>query len=60
MSVKGKIIFSPCLANYLLKHGHQIINLKPNRNNPEVTVYVFEATDSLFESIALWNINYGN
>ena len=54
MKIKGKLIFSPQLANYLLKRGHQIINLKPHRNNPELTVFVFESNISLFESIEDW------
>ena len=36
------LVFSMQIANVLLRNGYKIKKLKPNRNIPNATVYVFE------------------
>lgn len=40
-----KLIFSPIVARKLLKMGHVIVDIKPNKNNKEMTVFIFENTE---------------
>lgn len=54
MKRESKIIFSPQLANYLLKRGYQIIRLKQDKNNPDKNVFVFSVTDDFFTAIEDW------
>ena len=54
MKKDSKIIFSPQLANYLLKHGYEIIKLKPKHDNPNETVFVFKLVDGFFEAMEDW------
>jgi hypothetical protein len=53
----GKVIFSPQLANYLLKCGHEIqkIKVKRDRDNGEV-VFIFSRSESLFKDIDAWKL----
>ena len=46
-----KLIFTAKLARYLLKQGYQIIDIKPNKDIPERTVFIFIDCDGLKESI---------
>lgn len=39
--VSTKIIFKAYIARALLKRGHKIVDIKPLRDNPERTVFVF-------------------
>lgn len=52
-----KIIFSPQLANYLLKHNYNIIKLKPKHNTENETVYVFEVRDGFYDVMEEWASN---
>lgn len=40
-----KVIFKSYIARGLLRRNHKMVDIKPYRDNPERTVYVFE--DSL-------------
>lgn len=51
---KSKIIFSPQLANFLLKRGYPIINLKPKRDRPNESVFVFEIDEYFPDAIDEW------
>lgn len=42
-----KIIFTGKLARALLRRGYRIIDVKPNRDFPERTVFIFEDTPDL-------------
>lgn len=47
---KAKLIFNAGLSRALLKRGAKIIDIKPNRDNPAKSVFVFEC-DDVFESV---------
>ena len=40
-----KVIIKPPIARTLLHKGNQIIDIKPNKNNINETVFVFEDTE---------------
>ena len=46
-----KLIFTAKLARHLLKQGYQIIDIKPNKDNSDRTVFVFNDREGLKESI---------
>ena len=52
--MKTKLIFSPQLAQWLLNHKFTIVDIKPKRDYPNETVFVFELNDSLLDSIEDW------
>ncbi len=54
MKRDAKLIFSPQLANHLLKCGFEIIKLKPKHGNENETVFVFRYTDGLTDCIEDW------
>lgn len=43
---KSRLIFDAKIARKLLKLGHVVIDIKPNRENTEKSVFVFENTDA--------------
>lgn len=43
----GRCVYVPALARKLIRNGHKIIDIKPNRQYAERTVFVFE-DDSTF------------
>lgn len=45
--MNGKIIFSARLARKLIRKGFKLIDIKPNKDNHERTVFVFENTYEL-------------
>lgn len=47
----GKAVFSPKLVKILISKGYKILNIKPNRINPERTVFYFERTPELLAEI---------
>lgn len=44
-----KVIKNARDARYLLKKGHTIIDIKPKKENPVETVFVFLADDSFYK-----------
>ena len=50
----SKCIFSPQLAQYLLQCGFKIIDLKPKRDFPKETVFVFEYVKGFDEQVGVW------
>lgn len=42
-----KIIVKPPIARTLLQKGNLIIDIKPNKDNPKETVFVFQDTEKL-------------
>ena len=52
--MKGKVIFSPQLAQYLLHCGFTIIELKPKHGAPNETVFVFKWEKELEAQTATW------
>ena len=45
----GRCVYVPALARMLLRNGHKIIDIKPNRQDKERTVFVF-ADDETFNA----------
>ncbi len=46
-----KIVLNPSIARQLLQKGNVIVDIKPNKNNKEQTVFVFEDTDKLHSDL---------
>lgn len=44
-------IVTAVLARHLLKQGFTIVDIKPQKENPDKTVFVFSNSDKLQESI---------
>ena len=47
MEKEYKCILKPFVARKLLKEGNPITDIKPDRNNPVRTIFVFEKTEKL-------------
>jgi len=47
VKIQTKCIFTPFVARNLLKMGNPIIDIKPDKNNKDKTIFVFENTDKL-------------
>ena len=52
--MRTKLIFSPQLAQWLLNHVFTIVDIKPKRDYPNETVFVFAVEDGFIESIQEW------
>lgn len=52
--MKTKLIFSPQLAQWLLNNKFTIVDIKPKRDYPNETVFVFEVKEGFLESIKDW------
>jgi len=44
-TVKCKSVFVPGIARRLLKMGNPIYDIKPLKENPVATIFIFEQTD---------------
>lgn len=51
MNKKYKSIFTPGVARYLLKLGNPIIDIKPDKNNNDKTIFIFEETEKLINDL---------
>ncbi len=47
----GRCVYVPALTRKLLRMGHKIIDIKPNREDRERTAHIFENTDKLDEDL---------
>ena len=52
---KAKCIVASTMAKYLLKQGFKIIDLKPQRDDPKRTVFVFEDDGTIGEVMKNYN-----
>lgn len=52
--MKTKLIFSPQLAQYLLNNNYTIVDIKPKRDYPNETVFVFRVDANFEECIWEW------
>lgn len=50
--MKYKSIFTPGVARYLLKLGNPIYDIKPDKNNNDKTIFVFEETEKFKDDMA--------
>jgi hypothetical protein len=46
---KSRVIKNARDARWLLKRGHKIIDIKPKKENPVETVFVFEADEAFYK-----------
>ena len=51
---KSRLIFDAKIARKLLKMGFVVIDIKPNRENTDKSIFVFENTDEF--KVALTNV----
>ena len=49
---KSRLIFDAKIARKLLKMGYVVIDIKPNRENTEKSIFVFENTDEFKQALA--------
>lgn len=49
----GRCVYVAGLARQLLRMGHTIIDIKPNRAEHDKTVFVFESTDKLEDDLTM-------
>lgn len=47
-----KVIKSAKCARYLIKRGFNVIDVKANKDNEIMTVFVFEATDNFLSALS--------
>lgn len=55
--MKTKLIFSPQLAQFLLHHGMEVVELKRKRGTYNETVFVFKYHPQLGELMEQWSNN---
>ena len=48
----GKSIFAPNTARRLLKMGNVIIDIKPNKDNHEKTIFIFKDDEKLRKDLS--------
>ena len=50
--MKTKVIFSPQLAQWLLHKNYSIVDIKPKREYPNETVFVFKVDEGFEDEVA--------
>ena len=55
--IKGKTIFNPGCARNLIRRGMKLCDIKPDRENPDKTLFIFEDTEEFEKAFA--EINEG-
>ena len=48
---KSRLIFDAKIARKLLKQGFVVIDIKPNRENTEKSIFVFENTEAFQQAL---------
>lgn len=48
----SRLVFDARAARKLLKLGHVVIDIKPNRSNPEKSIFIFENTPEFEAALA--------
>lgn len=51
-AIKCKSIFIPGIARRLLKMGNPIYDIKPLKENPNATIFLFEQTEKFWNDLA--------
>lgn len=49
---KSRLIFDAKIARKLLKQGFVVIDIKPNRENADKSIFVFENTDAFQQGLS--------
>ena len=44
-TIKYKAVFVPGIARRLLKMGHPIYDIKPKKENPDASIFIFAETE---------------
>ena len=52
MDKRYKEIFTPYVARRLLRMGNTIVDIKPDKNNRDKTIFIFEITNKFNADIA--------
>lgn len=50
--VKCRSVFNPGIARRLLKMGNPIYDIKPKKEMPEASIFLFEETDKFYSDLA--------
>lgn len=50
--VKCKSVFKPGVARHLLKMGNPIYDIKPKKENPDASIFLFAETDKFLKDFA--------
>ncbi len=53
MKKEYKEIFTPYVARRLLRMGNPIYDIKPDKNNRDKTIFIFEITDKFNVDISI-------
>lgn len=53
--IKGKSIFNPCIARWLVRRGHHIMDIKPSKENRDKTIFIFSVTDEFIQDLSTCN-----
>lgn len=48
---KVKVIVNPAIARYLLTQGFTIIDIKPHKDRPRETVFIFQQKEGLVDAV---------
>lgn len=51
MDKRYKEIFTPYVARRLLRMGNPIVDIKPDKNNRDKTIFIFEVTNKFSADI---------
>lgn len=51
MEKKHILIFNPKLARYLLKQGFKVVDIKPNREILNASVFIFLNSDGFWDKV---------
>ena len=49
--MKTKLIMNPIMARKLLHKGNTIVDIKPKKESPRETIFVFDLTDKLLKDM---------
>lgn len=53
MEKEFKEIFTPYVARRLLKMGNPIVDIKPDKNNRDKTIFVFRITEKFVKDMTI-------
>ena len=53
---KGKIVAEASIARKLLKDGYKIIDIKPKKDRPRESVFIFEVIPGLVEKVEQYTV----
>lgn len=53
MEKKYKAIFTPYVARRLLKMGHKIADIRPRKESPSETIFIFEVDETFNDDLII-------